>query len=82
MFPIFTNGTFMDERYFDLFDRRRNLLPVMSIEGGKEITDDRRGAGIYDKLIANMDELHRPGLIFGASVYLWLSIQASSMGTK
>ena len=68
LFPIFTNGTFLDEKYFDLFDRCRNLLPVMSIEGEKEITDARRGQGIYDKLIANMDELHRRGLIFGASV--------------
>ena len=82
LFPIFTNGTFMDERYFELFDKRRNLIPIMSIEGEKKITDARRGSGIYDRLIANMDELHRPGLIFGASVYLWLSIQASSMGTK
>ncbi len=68
MFPIFTNGTFMDERYFELFDRRRNLLPVMSIEGEREITDARRGKGIYDRLIANMEELDRRGLIFGASV--------------
>ena len=68
LFPIFTNGTFMDERYFDLFDRCRNLLPIMSIEGEKEITDARRGSGIYDKLIANMDKLHERGLIFGASV--------------
>ena len=68
LFPIFTNGTFMDERYFELFDRCRNLIPVMSIEGEKEITDKRRGEGIYDRLIANMNELHRRGLIFGASV--------------
>ena len=68
LFPIFTNGTYMDDRYFELFDKNRNLLPVMSIEGEKEITDKRRGAGIYDKLIGNMDELHRRGLIFGASV--------------
>ena len=68
LFPIFTNGTFMDERYFELFDRCRNLLPVMSIEGEKEITDQRRGSGTYDKLIANMAELSRRGLIFGASV--------------
>ncbi|MBQ6469300.1 MAG: radical SAM protein [Lachnospiraceae bacterium] len=68
MFPIFTNGTFMDERYFELFDRCRNLLPVMSIEGRREITDSRRGKGIYDRLIANMEELNRRGLIFGASV--------------
>jgi MoaA/NifB/PqqE/SkfB family radical SAM enzyme len=40
----------------------------MSIEGEKEITDQRRGSGIYDKLIANMEELSRRGLIFGASV--------------
>jgi len=68
LFPIFTNGTFMDERYFDLFDRCRNLLPVMSIEGNREITDARRGKGIYDRLIANMEEMDRRGLIFGASV--------------
>ena len=68
LFPIFTNGTFMDERYFELFDKSRNLLPIMSIEGEKEITDARRGNGIYDRLIANMDKLHERGLIFGASV--------------
>ena len=68
LFPIFTNGTFIDRRYFELFDRCRNLLPVMSIEGERELTDARRGKGIYDKLIANMDEFRRRGLIFGASV--------------
>jgi MoaA/NifB/PqqE/SkfB family radical SAM enzyme len=40
----------------------------MSIEGEKETTDLRRGEGVYDMLIANMDELKRRGLIFGASV--------------
>lgn len=68
LFPIFTNGTFIDERYFELFDKCRNLIPIMSIEGNKEITDARRGNGIYDKLIANMDEFKKRGLIFGASV--------------
>ena len=68
LFPIFTNGTFMGRRYFELFDKKRNLLPIMSIEGEKETTDARRGEGVYDRLIANMNELHRRGLIFGASV--------------
>ena len=68
LFPIFTNGTFMDERYLELFDSSRNLIPIMSIEGKKDITDARRGVGIYDRLIGNMDELHERGLIFGASV--------------
>ena len=68
LFPIFTNGTFMDEEYFELFNKCRNLIPIMSIEGNKETTDTRRGEGIYDKLIDNMDKLNSKGLIFGASV--------------
>ena len=68
LFPIFTNGTFIDEQYFALFDKCRNLVPIMSIEGSKEITDNRRGKGIYDKLIANMEEFRKRRLIFGASV--------------
>ena len=68
LFPVFTNGTYLNERYLKLFDKCRNLVPVMSIEGGREITDERRGEGVYDKLIANMDAFHERGLLFGASV--------------
>ena len=68
LFPIFTNGTYIDEEYFALLDKCRNLIPIMSIEGGREKTDARRGAGIYDRTVANMDEFQKRGLIFGASV--------------
>ncbi len=68
LFPVFTNGTFMDEKYFSLFEKCRNLVPIMSIEGERELTDARRGKGVYDRLIGNMDVLCQRGLIFGASV--------------
>ena len=68
LFPIFTNGTFMDERYFRLLDACRNLIPVLSIEGGREITNARRGSGIYECLVANMQKFQENGLIFGASI--------------
>ncbi len=68
LFPIFTNGTYMADKYFDMFDENRNLIPIMRIEGEKEATDTRRGEGVYDKLVSNMDELYRRGLIYGASV--------------
>ena len=68
LFPIFTNGTYMGESYLKLIDEHRNLIPVLSIEGGREITDDRRSDGVYDKQVANMDELSRMGILFGASV--------------
>ena len=68
LFPIFTNGTYMADKFFDMFDKNRNLIPIMSIEGEKEATDKRRGEGVYDKLVSNMDELNKRGLIYGASV--------------
>ena len=68
IFPVFTNGTFMDEAYFELFDRCRNLIPVFSIEGGRMATDVRRGAGVYDRLMRNIDKFAEKHLIFGASI--------------
>ena len=68
IFPIFTNGTFINEQYFDLFDKNRNLIPVMSIEGGREATDARRGRGVYDMLCGNMEKFREKSLLFGASV--------------
>ena len=68
LFPVFTNGTFIGEKYMDLFDQCRNLIPVISIEGNREKTDSRRGEGVYDKLISVMDRMSERNLIFGASV--------------
>ncbi len=68
LFPIFTNGTYMDDKTFALLDKCRNLIPVLSIEGGREITDARRGEGVYDKLVSAMDRLHKRNLLFGASI--------------
>lgn len=68
LFPIFTNGTYMGGKYMEMLDKCRNLLPVISIEGGRDETDSRRGEGVYDKIISVMDELSSKGLIYGVSV--------------
>lgn len=68
LFPIFTNGTFLNDRCFTLLDRCRNLIPVISIEGDREHTDTRRGAGVYDKVVRNMDRMQKQGILFGASI--------------
>ena len=68
LFPVFTNGTFFGEKHMELFDKCRNLIPVISIEGNRDKTDSRRGEGVYDKLISVMDRLCEKDLIFGASV--------------
>ena len=68
LFPIITNGIFMDDDYLKLYDRCRNLLPIISIEGGEASTDGRRGAGIYQILLQVMGKLKAKGLPFGVSI--------------
>lgn len=68
LFPVFTNGTLLNDEYIKLFDRKRNLLPVLSIEGRQEKTDERRGDGVYDSLKKAMEHIQKNHLIFGASV--------------
>ncbi len=68
LFPVFTNGTLMNDNYLQLFDRSRNLVPIFSIEGDENKTDERRGKGVYNRLIASMDKIRNNNLIFGASV--------------
>lgn len=68
LFPIFTNGTMINDEYCKLFEDNRNLVPVISIEGRKEKTDNRRGDGVYDKTMGAMALMKEKQLIFGASV--------------
>ncbi len=68
MFPIFTNGSYLGDKYLELFSRCRNLLPIMSIEGDESHTDERRGDGIYAKQMENMAALKERNILFGISV--------------
>lgn len=68
LFPIFTNGTLLQEDYMDLLSRNRNLIPILSIEGKKQTTDERRGQGVFDTLVHTMTSLQEQVILFGASV--------------
>jgi len=68
MFPIFTNGTMIDDEYMNLLDKHRNIVPLISIEGNESITDSRRGSGVYENVINSMKKMSDKGIIFGASI--------------
>lgn len=68
VFPIFTNGTLMDDETITLFDENRNLIPVLSIEGTSEDTDMRRGAGIADTIDGILEKLKSKKILFGLSI--------------
>lgn len=68
IFPIFTNGTMINDSYIVLLKKFRNLVPILSIEGREEKTDERRGEGVYQKLTCAMDLMKKNKVLFGASV--------------
>ena len=68
VFPIFTNGSLINDDYVSTFNHNRNLVPILSIEGDQKQTDSRRGEGTYNKLIESMMALNKQGILFGASI--------------
>jgi len=68
LFPIFTNGTMLDKNMLRLLDSHRNMVPVISLEGGEAATDARRGEGTYKLTQSALDELENKKLLFGVSL--------------
>lgn len=68
VFPVFTNGTLADDDFFKLLEQNRNIIPVLSIEGGKFLTDTRRGEGTFDRLINLMRSLEARNIFFAVSI--------------
>ncbi|MCE5343372.1 MAG: radical SAM protein [Eubacteriales bacterium] len=68
LFPIFTNGTLIDKSLLALLDQHRNLVPVVSLEGGESATDRRRGDGAYRHAQAALHNLSDNKLLFGVSL--------------
>ncbi len=68
LFPVFTNGTMLNDDYLAIFDKSRNLVPVLSIEGNKQTTDKRRGTGVYQALTKTMESLQKRNILFGVSI--------------
>ncbi len=68
IFPIFTNGTLIDAQLIKLFDSHRNLVPIVSLEGGERTTDVRRGAGAFEAVQSALDAMEKKKLLFGVSL--------------
>ncbi len=68
IFPVFTNGLLIDQRLAWMLRYNRNIVPMISLEGTKHVTDARRGEGMYDRVIKKMKLLKNNGVFFGASI--------------
>lgn len=68
LFPVFTNGMLINEEKVNWLDSHRNILPVLSVEGGKVHTDERRGSGTHEKLMNVMRLMQKNQIFYGISV--------------
>jgi MoaA/NifB/PqqE/SkfB family radical SAM enzyme len=68
VFPVFTNGTLIDKDYAAFFDKNRNIVPIVSLEGGEQTTDVRRGKGTYKKLAEAFARMKEQKILYGVSV--------------
>ena len=67
LFHPFTNGTLIDEDFVSEMVRVGNIAPALSLEGLEEETDNRRGKGVYRKIMRAMDLMREAGCVFGFS---------------
>ncbi|MCE5207452.1 MAG: radical SAM protein [Chloroflexi bacterium] len=67
-FMAYTNATLINEEVSKRLAKAGNLLLCISVEGWRERTDERRGKGVYDKILETMSLLRRDGVPFGISL--------------
>lgn len=70
IFTIFTNGLLIDDKVLKTMKKQKNIIPLISLEGCEEETDDRRGLGIYKRLQSTMEKIKSQEIFFGTSLTL------------
>jgi len=68
IFMTYTNGTLIaDRKLAPRLAELGNVIPCISVEGFEAETNERRGAGVWDKILSAMAGLKQAGVIFGFS---------------
>jgi MoaA/NifB/PqqE/SkfB family radical SAM enzyme len=66
-FQLYTNGTLITKEIAEKLSKAGNALPCISVEGFEHETEQRRGAGVHQKVLDAMDNLKEAGVPFGFS---------------
>ncbi len=67
-FLMYTNGTLIDEKMAERMAEVGNVTPAISVEGFEALTDQRRGKGVFKRVLSAMANLRHVGVPFGISV--------------
>lgn len=68
IFVIYTNGTNIRKEQFEELKRLHNVVIMVSIEGDETLTNNRRGKGVYEKVINTILYLKKYKIISGISI--------------
>ncbi len=68
LFLVFTNGTALRQDDFEILRQSTNVVVVVSLEGDRDLTDSRRGRGVFEKAMHSLDRLHEAGILTGIAV--------------
>jgi len=68
MFLMFTNGLLIDDSVLKKMKEKRNIVPLVSLEGYQTDTDERRGKGVYELLQNTIATLKGNGIFWGTSL--------------
>ncbi|MDO8130999.1 MAG: radical SAM protein, partial [Candidatus Brocadiales bacterium] len=68
LFILITNGTMVSDGVAKKLSRLPHIIPVVSLEGGLEDTDKRRGTGTYNSIMNAFDNLKSNKILYGFSV--------------
>lgn len=66
-FQVYTNGTLIDEAMARRLRAVGNVAPAISVEGFEKETEERRGPGVYRKVLRAMHALREAGCLYGFS---------------
>jgi len=67
-FLVYTNGTLINEEMARKLAALGNITPAVSVEGFEKETNERRGAGIHQKILRAFEALKKVGVLFGISI--------------
>ena len=67
-FLVYTNGTLITKDVAKKLAELGNVTPAISVEGYEKETDERRGKGVYKKILQAFENLREVGVPFGLSV--------------
>jgi MoaA/NifB/PqqE/SkfB family radical SAM enzyme len=68
IFLVFTNGLLIDEDLLVKLRRQKNVVPLISLEGYADGTNERRGQGVYERLQKIIARVKDKGVFFGTSL--------------